>query len=400
MRQTRNLQLAIAASLLVQLSGSAALGSEPPMPTLGGLFLGSPGQDESGVGYRQLITNTDSWTAEDAAKWGATNSPTANLLEAERAALGQVLDCKDDEQRAQIGLLQAVSRELALHSRQEAAADALDVYYQAKATILLMEILRQAAPRLDSLEEMAETAETLELPDGDVDELADRRMEMEDRWFEADLGLQRLRNQLAGLTGQDDRVSEVAFFVSPLPTAMGIELDAGVHIPQAVTRRRDLKAIETLCRCTTAKTLPAARQLLGSLVPGLGLQVAKAGGGCGLFGGNKNSDEEDLKCRKAQCNQLAKTRRLQIEAEVRDAILQLREATSRLEVSRRRATLRADMAERAVRAINLEQQSAGSDQLAELASLEQQAEVIRRELAVAKAVVALNRAKGTTVTQP
>lgn len=400
MRQTRNLQLAIAASLLVQLSGSAALGSEPPMPTLGGLFLGSPGQDESGVGYRQLITNTDSWTAEDAAKWGATNSPTANLLEAERAALGQVLDCKDDEQRAQIGLLQAVSRELALHSRQEAAADALDVYYQAKATILLMEILRQAAPRLDSLEEMAETAETLELPDGDVDELADRRMEMEDRWFEADLGLQRLRNQLAGLTGQDDRVSEVAFFVSPLPTAMGIELDAGVHIPQAVTRRRDLKAIETLCRCTTAKTLPAARQLLGSLVPGLGLQVAKAGGGCGLFGGNKNSDEEDLKCRKAQCNQLAKTRRLQIEAEVRDAILQLREATSRLEVSRRRATLRADMAERAVRAINLEQQSAGSDQLAELASLEQQAEVIRRELAVAKAVVALNRSKGTTVTQP
>lgn len=409
MRQSRNLRLTIAATLFVNLSGTVALAGEPPLASLGSLISASQPTVESSFGssmqaaagdgteYPLATLNAASWTAEDVANWAAAHSPTANLLEAERAALGQALDCKDEEQRAQIGLLQAVSRELALHSRQESAADALDVYYQAQAAILQMEILRQAAPRLDNLEQMAETAETLELPDGDVDELADRRMAMEDQWFEADLGLQRLRNQLASLTGQNSDTAQLAFFASPLPDATGIEQDAAAHIPEAMAKRRDLKAIETLCRCTTAKTLPAARQLLGALVPGLGLQVAASGGGCGLLGGRNNSEDEDLACRKAQCNQLARSRRSQIEAQIRDAVLQLREATSRLEVARRRAILRAEMAERAKRAIDLEQEPAGSDQLAELESLEQQAEVIRRELAVAKAIVALNRAKGTVL---
>ena len=338
------------------------------------------------------------WAAGDVAAWAAKNSPTANLLEAERSALGQKLDCKDEDELAQIGLIQAVSRELALHSRQEAAADALDVYYQAQATILQMTILRQAAPRLDTLESMAAKAETLELPDGDVDELADRRMEMEDRWFQADLGLQRLRNQLAGIVGREHTVAEAAIFSTPFPVADTIELSAEAHIPEALGKRRDLRAIETLCRCTNSKTLPAAKQLLGSLVPGLGLQVATSGGGCGLLGLHKNSDD-DLACRKAQCQQLATARREQIAAQVRDAILQLREAKSRLEVARNRAALRAMLAESAARAIRLEQKPPGSDQLAELESLEQQADVIQRGLAVARAIVALNRAKGTTINQ-
>lgn len=338
------------------------------------------------------------WEADEVALWAARNSPTANLLDAERSALGQNLDCKKEDQLAQIGLLQAVSRELALHSRQESAADALDVYYQAQSTMLQMEILRQAAPRLDALESLAAKAETLEIPDGDVDELADRRMGMEDRWFQADLGLQRLRNQLAHLVDQKQQVAQSAMLVTNFPNSDSIDLQPEIHISEALTHRRDLKAIETLCRCTNSKTLPAARQLLGALVPGLGLQAATATGGCSLLGGRKD-DDEDLACRKAQCQKMAQARRDQITAQVRDALLQLQEANSRLEVSRRRAELRKRMAEQAKRAIEFEQGTVGSDELAELESLEQQADVISREFAVAKAIVALNRAKGTTIQQ-
>jgi hypothetical protein len=337
------------------------------------------------------------WSADQVAGWAAKHSPTANLLEAERAALAQSLDCASESQRAQIGLLQAVLRELALHQRQEAAADALDVYHQITLLQLQMDLLGQAAPRLESLEGLAIDAERLDLPDGDRDSLTDRRLELEDRWFQAEFGIKRLRNQLAEYVNQTDGDGAVALLVSAPPTADGISLDAETHIATALANRHDLKAIEVLCRCMTEDSLPAARQVLGSLVPGLGLQAAGQAAGCSLIKLHKSADDSDLGCRKSQCRSLGNARRDQIGAQVRDALLRLRLASSRLAVARNRESLKEAVVRRVERGVELQQQPPGSVQLAQLDLLEQQALVAAQQLEVAQAIVALARAKGTVV---
>jgi hypothetical protein len=386
MNRARKLRIALAMALAMNVCSylNPAIGDDALGASLGDYF-----QSDGAV--------VIGWQAEDVAQWAAKHSPTANLLDAERNALGCGLDDKDEDERAQIGLIQAVSKELAIHSRQEAAADALDAYYQVVATGRQIEVLRQAVPGIQSLESLAEHAEQLGVPDGDIDKLADRRLDLEDRWFQADFGVQRLRNQLSALISHPATESATAVFQSPLPGAFGIALTPETHIAEALTHRHDLLAIETLCRCTTSRTLPAVRQLLGALVPGIGLPAISSGGGCGLLGMHKKSDDEDLASRRRQCQQMAAARRVQIEAEVRDALLQLREASERLTVANSRLTLKQEVVQRATRAIELEQASPGADQLAELEMLEQKALVVSQELAVARAIVLLNRTKGTTL---
>lgn len=334
-----------------------------------------------------------SWTDQQVAKWAYDHSPSARLLEAERAAVGKQLDCDDEEKRAMVGLIQAVSHELALHQRNEAAADALLAYYRIVSTKHQLEPLRESAPLLEALESLAQTAERLELEDGDPDLLADRRLQMEDKWFEVDFGIQRLQAQLGMLIGETSNAPREVHLISPLPTTSPWELDVEQLTNVAHHHRRDLAAIRALCRCLNEKSLPAARELMGSLVPGLGLDILGAPKGK-LLGLCKGDDAEDLACRKMQCQQMVKGREEQIAAQVEDAVLRLRTALARVDVAERRYRAQSAVAERKQSAMEFEQVPPGTGQAATLERYQRQSEWLLSQLEVAESVVALRRAVG------
>ena len=339
------------------------------------------------------------WTVEDVALWAYKHSPTAAVLEVERAALARQLDCDDEEQRAMIGLAQAVLAELALHARTEAAADAKLSYYRLVAARRQLEVLNGSAPLVEQLESLAETAERLEIVDGDRDKLADERLVLEDKWFEIDFSVQRLFGQLGGLLGNQVGDGAHIQLLSPLPQGDAIGLDETLLIEHAFSHRHDLKAIEALCRCLNCKSLPAARKLLGSFVPGIGLDLltAASGGGILKLHGHRQDDSADLAQRKAQCHKLAESRREQIAAEVHDALLRVQAAIARGEVARRRVAAQRIVADRARRGEELEQVLPGTQLQAELKLAELETLQLLQELALAEGVVALERAIGDTL---
>ncbi len=336
------------------------------------------------------------WTSDQASDWAYRNSPTAALVEMERRAVAKLLDCDDEEQRAMAGLIQAVSAELALHRRHESAANALVAYYQIVAAREQIELLNETAPLIKTLQALAKTAEQLELVDGDRDALADQRLQLEDKWFEIDFGAQRLRNQIAGLAGRPFDATERLDFVSPLPLDVSLQADEAALVEIALATRHDLKATEALCRCLNEKSLPAARDLLGTLVPGLGLDALLGVSGGGLLKLHHRRDKEaaDLAERRAQCRKLAENQRDMIRREVRDALLGYQAAEARLDVANRRVEAQRNVADRTRRGQELEQLPPGSEEQANLETLRLKTLRLQRRLAYAEALVQIQRVTG------
>jgi hypothetical protein len=336
------------------------------------------------------------WDVDRVAEWAHAHAPTAQLLEIERRAVAQLMDREDAQQRAITALIQAVSAELASHQREQAAADARLSYYRLVAARQQLALLDASEPLLEQLESLAETATQLGVPDGDRDRLADQRLQLEDQWFEVDLGSQRLQLQLGGQVGRLSTALEQITLTSPLPDGTAWQQDEAALVELAFANRHDLRAIETLCRCLNCDSLPAARDLLGSLVPGLGLDVLLETADRGLLGlhARRDSASADLAQRRQQCQSMAESRRQQIRAELRDALLRLESARSRLEVAKRRVTAQREVAERAGVTEQIGDAPAGTQLRARLQSLEYESQRLQRELDLAEAVVALRRAVG------
>lgn len=338
------------------------------------------------------------WTVAAVGRAAADHAPAARLLETERTASACGLDREDSEACARVGLIQAVYGDLAAHQRNDAAADAMSAYWRAVALRDQLDLLDEAYPLLDTLEALADAAERLEIPDGNRDQLADERLQIEDRLIEGRFSQRRVRHQLAALTGSSVAQAEAAQLEDLLPVPQETDLDVDRQIDIAMRNRSDLHAAETLCRCMNGNSLPAARDLLGTFSPGLGIAAATATAARGsrlLALHAPRPSFPDLACRRSQCNELVAVRREQIYAEVRDAVLQLEEAVARAEVASRRAELADTAARRAIRATEIEQQAPGTGQRAQLESLEQQADRIEKQLRVAQALVELKRAQGT-----
>lgn len=336
------------------------------------------------------------WTASEVGRAAADHAPAARLLESERAASACGLEREDPEACARVSLIRAVYGDLAEHQRSEAAAEAITAYWRAVALRDQQELLRQADPLLDTLEALADAAERLEIADGDRDQLADERLQIEDRRIETRFSLRRVRNQIAALTGQSVDQAETAQLGDSLSAPRDFDLDIDRQIGIALANRSDLHALETLCRCMTGNSLPAARDLLGSLSPGLAIAAATATHGGRLLSLHAPRPSiADLACRRSQCHELVAARREQIGAEVRDAVLRIEEAIARADIARRRAEMADTAARRAVRATEIEQAAPGTGQRAQLEALEQQADLIEKQLRLAEAVVELQRARGT-----
>lgn len=346
------------------------------------------------------------WSASQVGQLASDHAPAARLLESERRAIACGIDRDDPEVCAQVGLIQSIYGSLAAHQQNDAAAEALTAYWQSVALSRQLQLLEDAAPLLDALESLAEAAERLDLSEGDRSGLAEQRLELEDRWFEADFARQRLRVQLAALTGSSVSRAQTATLSDPLPAADDPvwgstgdteQWDVEQEIAIALAHRSDLQALETLCRCTTSESLPVARDLLGVLSPGIGLATRSAPSGGRLLAvlHAPQPSVADLACRQAQCRELLETRREQIRFEVRDAVLQIESAAARADVARRHVVLAGEAVSRAARAIELDQQPAGSETTAQLQVLERRGELVEKQLAVAEALVNLLRVQGT-----
>jgi hypothetical protein len=350
---------------------------------------------------RDIQTSGDSasspsanWTADDVAQWSAAHSPAARAMESERSIVGVGMDREDQGQKAQVALIQSVYREMAKFHRSDSMGSALKAYYQAVAVREKKALLRQSAPILETLESMAGQARDLDIPDGDPAAISDTIMEMEDRWYQADYGYQRLLNQLAGLTGQKIDPSGLPVLSTPLPSSAETLLSIDEYLQAALANRSDLVAVETLCRCMNGKSLSAARSILGMLSPGAGMTALPTppSGLMALHG--LEVPTADLACRKMQCQQLSEMRRQQIQSEVRDRYIQLQEAIARWRVSQKRVDAKRNAVENAKRARELEQVPPGTELRMQLELFEYQAISIDRQLALAEAMVALSQATG------
>ncbi len=334
------------------------------------------------------------WSTDDVAQWSATNSTAARVFDSERSVVGVGLDRQDQGQKSQVALIQSVYGEMAKFSRGESVGEALRVYYQAVAVREKKALLRQSAPILETLESMAGQAKDLDIPDGDPAAISDKIMEMEDLWYQADFGYQRLLNQLAGLTGQKIAPGGLPVLSTSLPSSADTRLSLEEYVQAALANRSDLKALETLCRCMNGKSLPAARSVLGMLSPGAGISALPTPpSGLKALHGLELSTA-DLACRKMQCQQLSETRRQQIQGEVRDRYLQLEEAIARWSVSQKRTEAKRAAVENAKRARELEQVPPGTELRRQLELIEYQAISIDRQLALAEAMVRLSQSTG------
>lgn len=342
----------------------------------------------------------ESWTADQVRRWAVQNSSAANLLDAERRALGCQVDRRDRKKCAQIGLWQAVLREVAIEERNKSGGEALTVYYQIIGLETQLFLLQQADQEFDNLLKLADQAAALAIPGGDSNELSRQQLEIQDKMVQAQFGMRKLRLHLAQLTGQPESVTEVVVLAGPLDLTR-IEIDAGAAVAEAIANRGALRAIRTLCRHMNEDTLPSARQMLAALQPGIGLSVAnsakclsdKLRSLCGIC----SEDEDDLSARRRQCRQLERNTEATIREQVLQAHLNVDQAVNRRHLADQTATLSQRAVDERTMAVDLDQAPVGSDRLEKLSSLKADGESIQRLVDIAEAEVALRESIGALI---
>jgi hypothetical protein len=349
------------------------------------------------VGISADAVMIESWTADQVRCWAVNHSPTANMLDAERRALGRGCDTGDSKQAAQVGLAQAVLGESALEERNKSAGEALTAYYQIIGLQSQLGLLREAGEELSTLLKFAQRAEEIALPAGDPNKLRRRQLEIQDRQIQAEYGLLKLRQHLAQLTGQSEAITVAAVLSDPLDLEL-IEMEREAAIAEAAANRGVLRAVRTLCRCMTEDSLPAARSLLGVLQPGLGLSFS-GGALCflkklRLLCKLARQQESDLCWRRHQCRQLEAETYSIIRELVLHARLDLEQALARRELGDATARLALDAFNERTKAVELGQADVGRDRLDKLISLEADGIAIQRLVDIAVAEVAFRQAVG------
>lgn len=384
---TRSLRAACAALLLcVALLFAAATARAQPLSSA------SP----SDAPAAELPAAGETWSAEEVRRWAAENAAAANLLETERAAAAAGARRHDQQACRRASLTRAVLGELALHQRNGAAADAMALYYRLVGIGMQREQLERADATFDTLIDLAEQAVALELPDGNVNPLRRRQLEIEDSLVQADYGARKLRRQLAGLTGRSEQHAATAVLTDSLASESALP-ETTDAVETAVAQRHDLKAIRELCRRTDAETLPAMRGLLSTLQPGLGLGPAAAAKAGLLLRHASRSSDLELAWRCRQCQRLLQTRIDQVRSEVEVARWDLEAAQRRTALAAEKSELAEQAAAEQAAAVELGEAGTGTDLRAELEEIEIEIERIERLVDRAVAEVRLREAQGLLV---
>ena len=335
------------------------------------------------------------WSLEFVRRSAADASPTASLLESERRALGCGLDCDDAVAVARVGLMQTVLHQLARRERNEAAGNAMELYYRIIGLQQQRALLVQAQDVLEELIATAKKAEELEIRDGDPRELEIRRLGIEKQLVQANFGIRKLRHQLGRLIDQPSQVADSASLTDELPASVEMLGDEAV-IAVALANRAELTAARLLCRCWRAETNSVAKSLMGLLQPGLGLSAAVAALPTGLLARLHvdNETPADLACRRQQCRLLQQTIAEMIRSDALEANAELRQAAALLEIAQRTHQLYQQQASESSSNVEFEQAAPGSEKLDQLQALESEGELIQAIVDQAVAEVELRESQG------
>ena len=335
------------------------------------------------------------WSVEFVRRSAAEASPTASLLESERRALGCGLDCDDAAAAARVGLMQAVLHQLARRERNEAAGNAMELYYRILGLQQQRALLVEAQAVLEELIATAKKAEELEIRDGNPRELEIRRLGIEEQLVRANFGIRKLRRQLGRLIDQPSQVADSALLTDDLPVSIEMLNDEAV-IAVALANRAELAAAQLLCRCWRAETNSAAKSLMGLLQPGLGLSAAVAALPTGLLARLHVNKEPpaDLACRRQQCRLLQQTIADSIRSDALEANAELRQAAALLEIAQQTHQLYQQQASESSSNVEFEQAAPGSEKLDQLQALESEGELIQAIVDQAVAEVQLREAQG------
>lgn len=340
------------------------------------------------------------WTATQVAEMATANSSAANLLESERSALSASVDRDDRQHCAQLALLQRVIDDLACYERARSAAQALTIYQQLVGLERQKLLLDDAYVAADQLLRFANKADELEIKDGNRFELDKQRLQIADQKLESAGTNAKLRIALGELVGKPH--SDVAsVYLSSRYQPPSVPQSVDEAIADGLARRCDVQAIEQLCRSLSADSLPAMRQLLGSLQPGLGLAIALTSRKPLMALLHRDDDSTAELCRRRQqCAKLLDERRGQAEAQIRVAYVELHTAMARLEVAKQQLEIDEQLVKRSLQAVELEKALPGAELIAELSRLKSQGRVVELETAIAVAEVKLAEATGNIFRLP
>jgi len=216
-------------------------------------------------------------TEADCLVLAAANASPANRLDEENRVPAQSKDCESPADR----LRQTLRYYAALESRNRAAADALDRYFQLCDVEARTDLLRKAFPVLDPLHEKARAAKAQDVRYPlDPADLERQRSQLVSQLEQAELGARLLNLDLKNRLGlpyppADERLWPSGdFAIDPTPS------DPDAASNAALADRPELRGLRALHAALTPETLPDVRDylragnpLLGSPsgVPGLSL---------------------------------------------------------------------------------------------------------------------------------
>jgi len=333
------------------------------------------------------------WVAQQVQQWAAEHSPAARMLDSERLAAGKGIDRKNARQCAEASLKQQVMSHLAAHERNRAAADALEVYCRMVALTQQRLFLDEALVVTQRLIDLAEQAESLGRNDQDPRDVRRQRDRTLDQQLQLESGVEKLRMQLAQLTGQKREIAQQAILIDPLWLG-GIIATEDEAIAVALGNRADLRAVQTISQRLNEQTLPATRGLLAAQQPGLGMSPTVIRRFLWSCISNADGNSQDLAVRRQQISSLVASRREQIEHDVRTAIIDLSTAQQRSQLAHQRYSLATASVERAQAAIDLDRAGPGSDLRARLESLSEQGTLLQHQTDEAVAWVRLRQSQG------
>ena len=323
-------------------------------------------------------------------------SPEGNLLEGEAQAVACNVDPDDEQSRCSAALISSVLREVAIGRRADDAALAAKAYHRLVAAEAGWLVAQEALLVQDQLIELAEQAERLELPDGDVRELQQQRLQLQDTAEQQRFARLKLRQELARLTGWPESEVAVAVLVDSLPEA-GSPIDAAEAVAAASAQRHDLQAVANLCQGMNRCSLPAARQLLGALSPGVGLSLGTVARSRLLACLHDDRSDNDLAARRRQCRQLYTALDRTIRNETLQAVLDVRLAQARFELVTQQIELVRTRLEETKAQIQLDQAQPGSDHLVELQLQSLLGTRLERQLDLAVALDEFDRVRSMPV---
>nr|WP_236696103.1 hypothetical protein [Rhodopirellula islandica] len=336
-----------------------------------------------------------SYTRQQVMQWAHQHSPEANMIDQESRSVACGVDCEDEAAVCQLRLIRSVLAEIALGRRADDAADAAKAYDRLVAAQLGKRIAQQGIEVQNRLIDLANEADRLGVPDGNVLQLQQAKLVWQDMEIQQSFATQKLRQELARRTGRPESEVAVAVTVDDLqPAASAGSVDAGTSVGTALANRNDLKAVKQLCAGMRTCNLSSARQLIGALSPGAGLAIASATGKSLFSCLSSDSNASDLNCRRQQCSLLQESLAEVVRNETLQAVLDVRLANARLGLIDRQLQWAQERLEETQAAIELDQQPVGSDDLIRLELEKLRGDQLARQLDVSLAITEWKRVQG------